>query len=141
MRWLILIPIILLAAMILLSLLSRRGEAIGLVDGQLAPLSAKPNCVSSEACTDPSKQVAPLNTDRDGLLVAIETTGGTVINDTGDYVSTIYTTGLMRFVDDVEFRREGDIWHVRSASRVGHSDMGANRKRVKAIRDALSKTG
>jgi uncharacterized protein (DUF1499 family) len=42
----------------------------------------------------------------------------------------------MRFVDDVEFLLdEGkSVIHVRSASRVGHSDLGVNRKRIEAIR-------
>lgn len=137
MRLLLIIPILLLAAMITLSLLSRRGKAKGLVDGKLAPLPSKPNCVSSEDGTDKAKRVDPLATDAVGLKAAIAATGGTITQDAGDYISTTYTTGLMRFVDDVEFRRDGDVWHVRSASRVGHSDMGANRKRVKAIRAAL----
>ncbi|MEM7730000.1 MAG: DUF1499 domain-containing protein [Pseudomonadota bacterium] len=137
MRILFLVAALLLSGMILLSLLSRRGKAKGLVDGRLAPLPGKPNCVSSEAGTDPAKAVAPLATDKNALLGAIEATGGTVMADRGDYIAATYTSGLMRFVDDVEFRQDGDIWHVRSASRVGHSDLGANRKRVAAIRSVL----
>lgn len=137
MRLLLLIPLIIPVAMILLSLLSRRGHAIGLVDDRLAPLPSKPNCVSSESGTPAAKQVEPLQTDKAGLLAAIAATGGEIVSDQNDYIATTYTSGLMRFVDDVEFRRDGTVWHVRSASRVGHSDMGANRKRVAAIRAAL----
>jgi uncharacterized protein (DUF1499 family) len=43
----------------------------------------------------------------------------------------------MGYVDDVEFRKTETQVHVRSASRVGHSDMGANRKRVEALRAAI----
>jgi uncharacterized protein (DUF1499 family) len=137
MRALILIPVLILAAAMILSLLSRRGAPSGLVDGRLAPLASKPNGVSSEAGTSEAKRVDPLSTDKAGLLAAIRATGGTVQADEADYVAATYTTPLMRYVDDVEFRRDGDLWHVRSASRVGHSDMGANRKRIDAVRAAL----
>jgi len=137
MRLLFLIPATIIIGMIILSLLSQRGKAKGLVDGRLAPLPSKPNCVSSEADTDSDKHVEPLATDKDGVKAAIAATGGTITSESDDYISATYTSGLMRFVDDVEFRRDGTLWQIRSASRVGHSDMGANRKRVKAIRDAL----
>jgi uncharacterized protein (DUF1499 family) len=45
----------------------------------------------------------------------------------------------MRFVDDVEFRYDAaaEVVHVRSASRIGRSDLGANRKRIEALRERL----
>lgn len=137
MRLLFLILVVILTAMITLSLLSQRGTAKGLIDGRLAPLPAKPNCVSSEAETPQAKQVEPFVTSKDRLKAAVSATGGVIQSDTDDYMSATYTSSLMRFVDDVEFRRDGTVWHVRSASRIGHSDMGANRKRVAAIRTAL----
>lgn len=137
MRLLFLIPAVILTGMIILSLLSQRGKAKGLIDGRLAPLPMNPNCVSSESGTDEHKAVLPLPTDKDGLKAALAKTGGTITAESDDYISATYTSGLMRFVDDVEFRRDGDVWHVRSASRVGHSDMGANRKRVAALHKAL----
>jgi uncharacterized protein (DUF1499 family) len=45
---------------------------------------------------------------------------------------------LLGFVDDVEYYNDGRVIHVRSASRLGYSDLGVNRKRVKAVREALS---
>ncbi|MGB3455318.1 MAG: DUF1499 domain-containing protein [Litorimonas sp.] len=137
MRLLLLIPAILLAAFVILSLLSQRGKATGLVDGRLAPLSSKPNAVSSEDGTDSARRVEPFHADREAIRAAVEATGGTVTEDRDDYIGATYTTRLMRFVDDVEFRRDGAVWQVRSASRVGHSDMGANRKRVETLRAAL----
>ena len=45
---------------------------------------------------------------------------------------------IFKFVDDVEIRHDkANIWHIRSASRVGYSDRGVNRKRVEAIRAQL----
>ena len=51
-----------------------------------------------------------------------------------------FTTSVMGFVDDVEFLNEpaNGQMSVRSASRVGYSDLGANRKRIEAIRTALN---
>jgi uncharacterized protein (DUF1499 family) len=49
----------------------------------------------------------------------------------------VFTTRLFRFKDDVEFyidADEGQV-HFRSASRVGYSDMGANRKRYQAFKE------
>lgn len=138
MRFLFVFFIVILMAVVFLSLISQRGQAKGLVDGRLAPLPKKPNCVSSEEGTVSDKKVDPLNASQAEILTAVSETGGTVTSQTDDYISATYTSGLMRYVDDVEFRKDGDVWHVRSASRVGYSDMGVNRKRVAAIRAALS---
>jgi uncharacterized protein (DUF1499 family) len=45
----------------------------------------------------------------------------------------------MGFVDDVEFLAEpaAGLVHVRSASRLGHSDLGVNRKRIEDLRGLL----
>ena len=45
----------------------------------------------------------------------------------------------MGFVDDVEFYCDGTAIQVRSASRLGYSDLGVNRKRVEAIREAFER--
>lgn len=47
-----------------------------------------------------------------------------------------FRSRIFRFVDDVEFLfdPQAGLIHVRSASRMGHSDMGVNRKRVEKIR-------
>lgn len=49
---------------------------------------------------------------------------------------------VFRFVDDVEFyfpetTSKEIIIHVRSASRIGYSDFGVNRKRIEDIRKKL----
>jgi len=47
-----------------------------------------------------------------------------------------FRSRVFRFVDDVEFLfgPAGRQIHVRSASRVGYSDFGANRRRIEEIR-------
>jgi uncharacterized protein (DUF1499 family) len=51
-----------------------------------------------------------------------------------------FTSFLFRFVDDVDcvVDAPAGVIQIRSASRVGYSDLGANRKRVEAIRRAFA---
>ena len=134
---LLLIPIVLLGGLVVLSVISQRGTPPGVVGGRLQAGSPKPNAVSSEPDTPAPQKVEPLTATRDAIRAAVAATGGTITADSADYVAATYSTPILRFVDDVEFRRDGERWQVRSASRVGHSDMGTNRKRVERIRAAL----
>ena len=56
------------------------------------------------------------------------------------YFRAEFTSLIFRFVDDVEFLLDENehVIHVRSASRVGHSDLGANRQRVERLRAAFA---
>jgi len=113
---------------------SAKGSALGLVDGTLAPLSTKPNCVSSEAGTDQKKLVAPLPTsDLGKIKAAITAMGGEVTSETTNYISTTFTSKTFKFVDDLEVRIDGDSAQVRSCSRAGYSDRGVNKARVMAL--------
>jgi len=122
----------------LLGLKSQKGKAKGLIDGYLAEPGTAPNCVSSEVDVQPEKKVAPLNGSLEQIKAAITTTGGVITSETDSYLSATYMSKLFKFIDDVEVRHEKeDIWHIRSASRVGYSDRGVNRKRVEGIRAAI----
>lgn len=122
----------------LLGLKSQKGKAKGLIKGHLAEPGTAPNCVSSEVDVQPEKKVAPLNGSLDQIKTAITVTGGIITSETDSYLSATYMSKLFKFIDDVEVRHEKeDIWHIRSASRVGYSDRGVNRKRVEAIRAAI----
>ena len=44
----------------------------------------------------------------------------------------------MRFVDDLELQQENNLAHIRSASRLGYSDWGVNRKRVEQLQQNFS---
>jgi len=114
---------------------------------RLKPPPSSPHCVSSLA--DPSDKlhwIAPLalaGPDALGKLRGvIEGMPRTRVKTAeADYLHAIFTSGLFRFKDDLELQVDADagVVHVRSASRVGHSDLGANRKRVEAIRAALAR--
>jgi len=59
------------------------------------------------------------------------------------YLHAECRTRLLGFVDDLELLRQafGGTVAVRSASRVGRSDLGANRRRVEALRRDLAGAG
>jgi uncharacterized protein (DUF1499 family) len=63
-----------------------------------------------------------------------------IVTDDGNYIHAEFTSRLMGFVDDVEFLADpaSDQVHVRSASRLGHSDLGVNGERVKMIRELMT---
>ncbi len=126
----------------LLGLKSQKGEAKGLVDGRLADAGNAPNCALSEAGTQSERAVMPLSASLQQAKAAIIATGGTITSETDNYISATYMSKVFKFVDDVELRAEsnggeGDVVHIRSCSRVGYSDRGENKKRIKAIRAAL----
>lgn len=115
---------------------------LGLQGGRLRPCRSKPNCVSSEAGTAAEKLVAPFPApqgaaDMVRLAAVVAAWPRTkVITTDGTYLHAESTSRLMRFVDDVEFRFDSTarVIHVRSASRLGESDLGVNRKRVEGLR-------
>jgi uncharacterized protein (DUF1499 family) len=64
-----------------------------------------------------------------------------IVQDDGAYLYAECTSAMLGFVDDIEFLIDSTqrVVHVRSASRLGRSDLGVNRRRVEAIR-AFMKT-
>ncbi len=117
---------------------------IGLANGELRPCGTSPNCVCSEG---PNASIEPLAFTGDGvaafrsLLDLIELQPGTELETVEErYAHAIYRTPLLRFRDDLELRLDGagSVIHVRSASRVGYSDLGANRRRVEDLRTSWS---
>jgi uncharacterized protein (DUF1499 family) len=59
-----------------------------------------------------------------------------VVVERENYLAAEFRSKIFGFIDDVEFRVDADagVVHFRSASRLGYSDMGANRERMEAIR-------
>ena len=119
---------------------------LGITDGRLAACPSSPNCVSSQS-DQPSSSIDPLPfTDAPETAIArlaalVESFPRTrQVQRTADYLHYEVRTLVCRFVDDFEFfaDRQAKVIHVRSASRLGYSDLGANRKRVEAIRTAWS---
>ena len=119
-----------------------RPNNLGVRDGKLAPCPNTPNCVSSQS-TDASHKVEPLNytsapevalTQLKQVISSLPKTN--IVTETDSYIYAEFTSAMMGFVDDVEFYldRDAQVFHVRSASRLGKSDLGVNRKRIETIR-------
>ena len=124
-----------------LSIASRKVPELGLVNGQLRPCPATPNCVCSEwkvegAYVEPLRYSTSAKHAWDMIKQTIDKTGGIIVSEQNMYLHATYQTPLLRFIDDVEIRLDDEhkLIHIRSASRVGRSDMGTNRKRVAHIR-------
>lgn len=130
----------------LFSFAGTRPDSLGVKNGRLLDCPGTPNCVSSQS-TDPKSQIAPLAyTDSPQQAIArlktvIEAQPRTkIIASEGNYLYAEFTSALMGFVDDVEFYLDeaANVIHVRSASRLGQSDLGVNRKRVETIRSQFT---
>lgn len=115
---------------------------LGVQNGELAPLPKSPNCVSSYAI-DQDKFVEPLPFNGDmeeskaKLFQAMKDYGTMeVITDEGNYVHIVFTTGTMKYHDDVELLFDVTMEKInyRSASRVGYSDMGLNKERYSEVK-------
>ena len=115
---------------------------IGVKDGVLAPLPDSPNAVSSQ--TDQTeKRVNPLpffgdiEQTKTRVKIAVAEFGGALIlTEKPDYLHVVFTVPVIPFKDDVEFffsEKDNQV-HYRSASRVGYSDLGVNRKRYMRLK-------
>ena len=114
-------------------------QDIGVRDGRLIACPGSPNCVSSYESSE-EHAIAALDGNLNQvqqILVAMD--GANIVEQSNNYLYAEFTSSLMGFVDDVEFLYDAtsNTTQVRSASRVGYSDMGANRSRVEAIRMQL----
>ncbi|MFK8162714.1 MAG: DUF1499 domain-containing protein [Lewinella sp.] len=108
---------------------------------ELKPCPQSPNCVSTQ--TDQvDKKRAPiaytgsLEEAKARLKTAIDGMKRTKLKTESDnYLHYTFKTWPIPFIDDVEFLFDDDakLIHYRSASRVGHSDLGANSKRMAKV--------
>lgn len=140
---------LLLCVLQLLSCTGARPPGLGVSSSGLSPCPSSPNCVSSDA-PDAGHRV-------EAFVLAVAPDAGwqalreevaalprtTVVTEEANYLYAQCTSALFRFVDDLEVHlpASGDRIAVRSASRVGASDLGVNRRRVERLREALRARG
>ena len=122
---------------------SKSGEALGLTSGKLTPCPHKPNCVYSEFSEDTTHYIEPIYYSGTapekawaGILQVIEESGGVITISDWEYIAATFSVSWFGFIDDVECRLDTskNRIQIRSVSRVGHSDLGVNKKRVEKIR-------
>lgn len=107
---------------------------------RLKPPPRSPNCVHSAAEPRlPQQSIAPLSgvTLPDVKEALTSWSRTRLVEEDAEYLHYVVTSALFRFKDDLEFHATDGVVHVRSASRVGYSDLGANRKRVEKLRAQL----
>lgn len=129
---------------------------VGLTDGRLKPCDPAPNCVCSVGDpADHQHHIAALTSDSpevlaqlwqrilDSLpelqLTQVKRADIEVAGHPTYYLHCTHTSSLFGFVDDIEFHWQPYLKKIdiKSASRVGYSDLGANRKRVEKIMATL----
>ena len=156
-KWIVIVVLVLAVSMIVVGQLGLlQGDSpkdLGVQQGKLKGLSATDNSVSSQAELYPDhpqrnySSIAPLALRTDGPKTIAKLKGivqgmqgAKLIASAPDYLYVQFTTPLMKYVDDVEFWFDpaANAVQVRSASRLGKSDLGLNRKRIETVRVALA---
>lgn len=118
---------------------------LGINNGKLTPCPKTPNCVNSQTNSEknhiqPIHYIGTQQEARARLLHILASEKRTkILIARKNYIRAEFKSALFRFVDDVEFyfpkKQSGElIIHIRSASRIGYSDLGVNRKRIERIR-------
>ena len=143
---------IILAGLIFMPLFSCTGKRptnVGVKDARLAQCPPSPNCVSSDA-GDAAHRVSAFELAlpaAEAWRIAHEVLAGVprtkIITETDDYLHAECSSAFFGFVDDLELhlRPSQNLIAVRSASRLGHSDFGVNRKRIENLLGLLRERG
>ena len=109
---------------------------------KFSPCPDSPNCVSTQSM-DKARFIEPLHYTgsladaRQKLFDILENTKRVrVMKVETDYVHAEFRSSIFQFIADLEvyFPPDQAIIHVKSASRKGHYDFGANRRRVERLR-------
>lgn len=132
----------LLLCLFIIGCTGTRPSNLGVVNGSLSPCPDKPNCISSQAPDeDHFSESFSYSGNKSAALACLRKIitaqkRTKIVKETENYIYAEYTTALFRFVDDVEFYLPDNesVVHFRSASRLGHSDLGVNKKRIEEIR-------
>jgi len=132
---------VLIIGMMFFSCAGQRPENLGIHNDQLTGCPGKPNCVSSQ--DEDENHLLPVFRYQGEkkavfkklkkIITSLE--GMTLITENDNYLHIECKSAVMGFVDDLEFYFSKEkVIQVRSASRLGYSDFGVNRKRVEKLR-------
>jgi len=134
----------LLAYIVMAVLSQKQPDTLGLQNELLKVCHDSPNCVCSEAHSKGDQQhfIEPITGNEETwahLKQVMIAQGGDIQTESTDYMHITFSTSVFHYVDDVEVRfdRENNLIHLRSASRIGRSDFGVNRKRIEHIKNAM----
>jgi len=125
---------------------SKLPKNLGVSHGRLSELPNSPNGVSTQT-SQTDKLVDVLKYKEDGKItrvkikeICIDFGNAKLEAENEFYMRFVFTTGKMKYNDDVEFffDDEKEVVHYRSNSRVGYSDMGLNKERYLKIVDSYT---
>lgn len=143
----IIVAIVMMVGLAMLSFQSSEPSRPGYANGKLQPCPESPNCVSSEA-TDDEHRMEPIAFAGDAqhaktrLKRVIESNFSRwkLAEESDQHLRYEFRSFIFRFTDDVDFLidEEASVIRFRSAARVGHSDLGVNRNRMKKIYAAFA---
>ena len=129
---------------LIVPLVSSRHATGGVVDGDLARCKSAGNCVTSSAADRNAIPPLPFTATSESqwqlLLDTVASLPGyKLVKREGDYAHFEARTPLMNYRDDLEllWHRDANQVAIRSASRLGIKDLGANNARVTVIRTLL----
>ncbi|MFK7956878.1 MAG: DUF1499 domain-containing protein [Lysobacterales bacterium] len=119
--------------------------ALGINGNQFVACPDSPNCVSSDA-TGADHGFPTLELSATATWPAIsaqveQMDGVTITEQSPGYLRAEVRSSIFGFVDDLEVHQRDNSLALRSSSRVGHSDMGANRKRLESLQGRLNTAG
>ncbi|MCJ7541029.1 MAG: DUF1499 domain-containing protein [Desulfobacterales bacterium] len=123
----------------------KRSDDIGIGSSGLRSCPKSPNCVSSEA-NDEQHAIESFRLKGDPNaswpLIQDEIVSmprWVIVTATDNCIHVECKSRIFRFIDDLElcFNSSNGIISIRSASRIGYSDFGANRRRVEFLRSEL----
>lgn len=121
---------------------------------QLPPCPDTPNCINTEFPDKLSQYLRPISFPAEKSQQIIPLVKETIINMGGEiieqdnafnnsyYLHATFTSAFFKFVDDFEIRIDNITHklHIRSASRIGYSDFGANKRRVEKFSKQFSQS-
>lgn len=145
----VLIPVAILLMLITLSIVSQFGSVPGLQAGKLKRCPTTPNCICTEFEEDDRHYRKPVDLAKQdsgeamaAIKAVIDRMGGNIHTADDHYLAATFRSAMFRFVDDLEVRIDADagLIHIRSASRVGHGDSGANLNRVNRFKSIFEDT-
>lgn len=121
---------------------SSQPDNLGVRNGNLAGCPQSPNCVSTQAL-DEAHRIDPIpfgGSPAAALASCREVLASMprsrIVKESGNYLRVEFRSRLFRFVDDVEIYVDPaqHLIQLRSASRLGYSDLGVNRQRMEQFR-------
>jgi uncharacterized protein (DUF1499 family) len=122
----------------------KKADRLGLVEGKLHSCYKLPCVSSSHSPEEADRYIQPITVHGeypksfDSILKILKSTGGVEVVkvEEGSYVYATYQSSLFKFIDDMEFLFDSDkkVIFMRSSSRLGKYDFGANRKHLETVR-------